>query len=76
MWAYWVYLQGHKRSHPAKAILYDFWSLGWVGNVKAESVGLCDRAFLYQKFRPGCFRCHLDFNIQQMLKEKSKQGVT
>lgn len=46
MLAYWVYLQGHKRSHPAKAILKDcsehgksnFWSLGWVGNVKAESV--------------------------------------
>ena len=44
MLAYWVYLQGHKMSHPAKAILEDcsehdksnFRSLGWVGNVKAE----------------------------------------
>lgn len=40
MWAYWVNLQGHKKSPPAKAILYNFWSLGWVGNVKAEGVGL------------------------------------
>lgn len=47
--AYWVNLQGKSESHPAKAILQECWehsktiliNFGWIGNVKAENVGLC-----------------------------------
>ena len=46
--AYWVNLQGHSTSHPAKAILEDCWehndsnimSFGWIGNIKAAQAGL------------------------------------
>jgi hypothetical protein len=48
MLAYWVNLQGHCDTHPAKSVLKDCWehneshlvSFGWVGDAKA-AVGLC-----------------------------------
>ena len=48
MMAYWVNLQGHGIFHPSKTILQDCWepntsdfhSFGWIGNVKAENIGL------------------------------------
>ena len=86
MLAYWVYLQGHKRSHPAEAMLEDcsehdrsnFRSLGWVGNVKAERIGSCDVQYVSSGcFPPWLFQMpSVDFNIQQKLNKKTKQGVT
>lgn len=48
MLAYWCNLQGHSSSHQTKEALQECWehnethyrSFGWVGNVKAENVGL------------------------------------
>ena len=87
MLAYWVYLQGHKRSHPAKVILEEcsehdksnFWSLGWVGNAKAQSIGLCDVQYTLNvplpEIHPWLFQMpSVDFNIQQKLKKKTRQG--
>ena len=78
MLAYWVYLQGHKSSHPAKATLEDcsehdksnFWSLDWIGIVKAESIGLCALQFISNVPRPEIppwlFQMpSVDFNIQK-----------
>ena len=50
---YWVSLQGHGVSHPAKGILQACWeherrqntSFGWVGNTKAKEMGLYGREF-------------------------------
>ncbi|CAJ1057684.1 RNA-directed DNA polymerase from mobile element jockey [Xyrichtys novacula] len=84
MLAYWVYLQGDKRSHPAKAILEEcsehdktnFLSLGWVGNEKAESVGLCNMQFVSShslpEIPPWVFQePTVDFGIQDKVKKKS-----
>ena len=48
MLAYWVNLQGHCDTHPAKSVLKDCWehneshlmSFGWNGDAKAATVGL------------------------------------
>lgn len=87
MLAYWLYLQGHKRTHPAKDILGDcseheksnFWSLGWVGNAKAENIGIYNMQYILNvplpEIPPWLFQMpSVDFNIQQKLKEKSRQG--
>ncbi|KAK6308511.1 hypothetical protein J4Q44_G00217820 [Coregonus suidteri] len=50
---YWVNLQGHGVSNPAKGILQACWeherrpntSFGWVGNTQAKEMGLYGREF-------------------------------
>lgn len=89
MLTYWVNLQGHYGSHPTKAILEECWehnksnylSFGWVGNAKAESLGLCNIKYsptvAYPDIPPWLFIDPLvDLNIQQQIKKECKQTNT
>ena len=84
MLAYWVNLQGHCDTHPAKSVLKDCWehneshlSFGWVGDAKAATVGLCQRqyssAVSFSSIPPWLFPLpSVDLNIQLELKNNSK----
>ncbi|XP_061925778.1 uncharacterized protein LOC133664840 [Entelurus aequoreus] len=85
--AYWVNLQGHSVSHPAKAILEDCWehneshfmSFGWIGNVKAVQAGLGHILFSptvpYSCTPPWLFiEPTIHFEIQQQLKKRNRQA--
>lgn len=56
-------------------------SLGWIGNVKAENISLCDvhysSSVLLPEIPPWLFQePSVDFNIQNRLKEKSGKSVS
>ena len=56
-------------------------SLGWVGNVRAESIGSCDLQTVSNvplpEIPPWLFQMlSVDFNIQQKLNKKTRQGDT
>lgn len=85
MLAYWVNLQGHCDSHPAKSILKDCWehneshltSFGWIGDVKAASIGLNKIQYCptvpISSIPPWLFPLpRVDLNIQRELKEKKE----
>ena len=84
MLTYWLTLQGHNDSHPAKAVLRDCWehqescssSFGWVGDVKAEQFGL--KHFDYcptvprSPVPPWLFiPPDVDISVQEVLKSRS-----
>lgn len=83
--AYWTNLQGHSMVHPTKTVLQEcaehsksnIYSLGWVGNAKAQNAGLnqlqIGPTVATSIIPPWKFiKPSVNIRLQQILKENSK----